>query len=208
MIRRDDLQCDGLVLFQDTEQSCFSEDAVLLANYIKISPSSRAMDLGTGNGVIAILAAHKTGAQFVGIDIQQSQIELAIRSSKENRQEIEFRTMRVQDAPKVFGFGAFDCVVMNPPYFASGDRSPNDSKRISRHADPEQNLDSFLFSASKLLRYGGKVFVIYPLFWLTDLLCKMRERGVEPKRMKIVGDRVLVEGKKGGKSGIIVEGRN
>ena len=88
MIRRDDLQCDGLVLFQDTEQSCFSEDAVLLANYIRIFPSSRAMDLGTGNGVIAILAAHKTGAQFVGIDIQQSQIELAIRSSKENGQEI------------------------------------------------------------------------------------------------------------------------
>ena len=208
MIRRDDLQCDGLVLFQDTEQNCFSEDAVLLANYIKISPSSRAIDLGTGNGVIAILAAHKTGAQFVGIDIQQSQIELATRSSKENRQEIEFRTMRVQDAPKEYGSGVFDCVVMNPPYFASGDRSSNDSKRISRHADPEQNLDSFLCSASKLLRYGGKVFAIYPLFWLTDLLCGMRERGMEPKRLKIVGDRVLVEGKKGGKSGIIVERRN
>ena len=208
MIRRDDLQCDGLVLFQDTEQNCFSEDAVLLANYIKISSSSRVMDLGTGNGVIAILAAHKTGAQFFGIDIQQNQIELAIRSAEENKQKIEFRTMRVQDAPKEFGFGVFDCVVMNPPYFVSGDRSLNDSKRISRHADLDQNLDSFLCSASKLLRYGGKVFAIYPLFWLTDLLCGMRGKGIEPKKLKIVGDRVLIEGKKGGKSGIIVERRS
>ena len=94
MIRRDDLQYEGLILYQDTEKYCFSEDAVLLANFVRISSNSRALDLGTGNGVIAVLAEKKTSAHFCGIDIQQEQIQLARRSAQENGQEIDFFTYK------------------------------------------------------------------------------------------------------------------
>ena len=207
MIRKDDLQFEGLILYQDTDKYCFSEDAVLLANFVRISPNSRAMDLGTGNGVVAILAAKKTSAHFYGVDIQQDQIQLAQCSAEENGQNIAFYTMRNQEAVSFFGHGSFDCVVMNPPYFKSGDKSTNESRKKSKHAIEDRDLNVFLEVASKLLRYGGKAYIIYPVFSLTDLFYGMRENGIEPKRIQFYRNRVLVEGKKGGRPGLILEQR-
>ncbi len=50
--RLDDLQRSGLVIIQNPAGFRFSMDAVLLAEFATVRPRDRAIDLGTGTGVI------------------------------------------------------------------------------------------------------------------------------------------------------------
>ena len=52
MRRVDDLQFQGLRLVQDTELPRFTADSVLLANFLRLRPNDRAIDLGSGTGVL------------------------------------------------------------------------------------------------------------------------------------------------------------
>ena len=211
MERIDDLQYHGLHLIQDTDSACFSEDAVYLANFLRLTASDRAIDLGAGNGILSILGQAKTGASFVGVDMQAALCNMASRSAKMNGQAIDFRCMDVVDAPDVFGHGSFSAVVCNPPYFTAGDRSENPSRAAARHGD-NGALDAFLATAFLLLKNGGKIFLCYPMAQLCDIFCALREHRLEPKRLKTVATKrdtvptlALIEAKKDAKAGLIVE---
>jgi tRNA1(Val) A37 N6-methylase TrmN6 len=111
----------------------------------------------------------------------------------------------------LLGHGAFSAAVMNPPYFSGGKRNDNASYARSRHEAPGA-LAAFLGAAFRLLNNGGKLFMIYPACAACDLLAALREHRLEPKRLKFVYSksnraaiRVLVEAKKLGGAGVIVE---
>ena len=136
---------------------------------------------------------------------------LSQKSAAQNGQEIRFVCADVSDAPELLGRGTFTAAVMNPPYFTSGERSGNVSAALSRHAAKDA-LGTFLDAAFQLLDNGGRLFMVYPASELTELLCALRARRLEPKRMRFVcaksgGEalRVLVEAKKLGRAGLVVE---
>ena len=63
-----------------------------------------------------------------------------------------------------------------------------------------------------LIKYGGSLKICHIPERLTDLICLMRKYGIEPKIIRFAHNKpeekpylVLVSGKKGGKSGVIVE---
>lgn len=206
MERIDDLQFQGLHIIQDDDCACFTEDAVLLANYLRLSPRDRAIDLGCGNGLLCILGAGKTGARFCGVDAQARLIVLARRSARMNGQAIDFYEMDVMDAPGFFGHGAFTAVVTNPPYFSADGAGENESRARARHGSAD-TLDRFLTAAFLLLKNGGRLFLCWPAEGLTDILSALRAQRLEPKRMTLVCGRnkprlALIEAKKLGKSGL------
>ena len=211
MIRIDDLQFQGLVLLQETDAACFSEDSVLLANFLRLSPADRAVDLGAGNGILSILGQAKTGASFVGVEPDAAQCSLARQSASRNGQEIPFLCITAAQAPAELGHGSFTAAVMNPPFFTTGDQSQHPSRAAARHAD-RALLTEFLSAAFLLLKNGGKLFICYPAHQLTDLLYSLRANRLEPKRLRpalpnALGapNRVLVEAKKLGKPGLVYE---
>ena len=53
--RLDDLQRNGYQIIQNPSKFCFGMDAVLLSGFAKVKPGERALDLGTGTGIIPIL---------------------------------------------------------------------------------------------------------------------------------------------------------
>ena len=183
MIRTDDLQYKGLVILQDTEEACFSEDAVLLTDFLRARPGDAVADLGAGNGVISLLGQAKTGAVFTGVEKQESQCALARRSAELNGQSIPFHCMDVLDAPVKLGRGTFNVAVMNPPYFSPSERSANASRDLARHGEPGV-LEDFLHAAFLLLKNGGRLFLCYPADRLTDVLLALRSARLEPKRIR------------------------
>lgn len=210
MRRTDDLQYRGLVLMQDTDLPCFTEDAVLLANFMaeRLSPSDRVADLGSGSGIISVLGTGKTGAEFVGIEKQAALTALAKESAAMNGQTIAFYTMDVSDAPAAFGHGRFTAAVCNPPYFAEGPASGEAHRAAARHGDAD-TLHNFFHAAFLLLNNGGKFFVCYPAERMCDLFVALRAERLEPKRAKLILPAegkpprlLLVEAKKGAKPGI------
>ncbi len=206
MERIDDLQFQGLHIIQDDETACFTEDAVLLANYLRLRPTDTAVDLGCGNGILCILGAGKTGAGFTGVDKQARLVSLARRSAAMNGQTIPFYEMDVQCAPAFFGHGAFTAAVMNPPYFGLGEAGRNRSRALARHGNADTPA-IFLTAAFLLLKNGGRLFLCWPVEGLTDILSALRKARLEPKRMTLTGVKnkprlALIEAKKLGKGGL------
>ena len=68
--RLDDLERNGYKIIQNPNKFCFGMDAVLLSGFAQVKPGERALDMGTGTGIIPILLEAKTkGEHFTGLEI-------------------------------------------------------------------------------------------------------------------------------------------
>ena len=136
--RLDDLQRNGLKIIQKTDGFCFGMDAVLLSGFASVKPGERALDLGTGTGIIPLLLSAKTkGDHFTGLEIQTEIMKMAQRSVALNglEKKIDIIQGDIKEASRIFGAASFDVVTSNPPYMndAHGLKNPGDVKAISRH---------------------------------------------------------------------------
>ena len=214
--RLDDLQLGGLGLIQDPDKFCFGVDAVLLSDFAKVRQGETVLDMGTGNGIIPVLLAGKTeGKHFTGLEIQADTAEMAQRSVRYNHLEdrVEIVTGDIKEAATIFKPAFFDVITTNPPYMLAehGLRNPDDRKAIARH-EVLCTLDDILRETAKMLVPGGRFYMVHRPFRLAEIMSKMVEYKIEPKRMQLVypfvdkePNMVLIEGLRGGKSRLTVE---
>lgn len=214
--RLDELHRNGYYIIQDPKRFCFGMDAVLLSGFAKVKKGERAIDLGTGTGIIPILMEAKTeGEDFTAVEIQEESADMARRSVLYNHLEdkIKIVTGDIREAAKLFGASAFDVVTTNPPYMIGdhGLASASDAKAIARH-EVLCTLEDILRESAKLLRPGGRFYMVHRPFRLAEIFSRMVEYRIEPKRMKLVypyvdkePNMVLIEGLRGGKSRLTVE---
>lgn len=203
--RLDDLQLNGLEIIQNPGRFCFGMDAVLLANFARIRRADRVLDLGTGTGIIPILLSAKTQAEHItGLEIQEQSADMARRSVRHNdlQEKIEIVTGDIKEASTIFGPVSFDVITVNPPYMIGrhGIMNPSDAKAIARH-EILCSLDDILRESARILGYGGRFFMVHRPFRLAEILYKMTEYKLEPKRMRMVHpyvdkepNMVLIEG--------------
>lgn len=214
--RVDDLQRNGYQIIQKTDGFCFGMDAVLLSGFACVKPGERAVDLGTGTGIIPILLEAKyDGEHYTGLEIQDQMADMARRSVALNHLEdkVAIVTGDIKEASRLFGAASFDVVTSNPPYMAGshGLKNPAFPKAISRH-EVLCTLDDVVREAAKLLRPGGRFYLVHRPHRLIEIITAMTKYKLEPKRMKMVhpfvdkeANMVLIEAVRGGKSMIKVE---
>lgn len=214
--RVDDLQRNHYQIIQDPGRFCFGMDAVLLSGFAQVKKGEKAIDLGTGTGIIPILLEAKTeGSEFTGLEIQPESADMATRSVRLNHLEdrVHIVTGDIKEASKLFGASSFEVVTTNPPYMIGqhGIKNPGDAKAIARH-EILCDLDDILRESAKLLKPQGRFYMVHRPFRLAEIFSKMVEYHIEPKRMKLVypyvdkePNMVLIEGLRGGKSRITVE---
>ena len=174
------------------------------------------MDMGTGTGIIPILLAGKTqGRHFTGLEIQRESADMAMRSVQINHLEERISIIEgdIREADTLFGAASFDVITCNPPYMTGqhGLVNPNQPKAIARH-EICCTLEDVIRQASRLVRPGGRFYLVHRPFRLAEIMNVMISYKLEPKRMRLVypfADRepnmVLLEGIRGGKSRITVE---
>lgn len=214
--RIDDLQRNGYKIIQKQNGFCFGMDAVLLSGFAQVKPGERAVDLGTGTGIIPILLEAKyEGLHYTGLEIQEEMADMARRSVALNHLEekLSIVTGDIKEASRLFGAASFDVVTSNPPYMndAHGLKNPDMPKAIARH-EVLCTLDDVVREAARLLRPGGRFYMVHRPHRLIEIITALKGYGLEPKRMKMVhpfADReanmVLIEAVRGGKSMIKVE---
>ena len=214
--RLDDLQVNGYEIIQHPGKFCFGMDAVLLSNFARVKKGESVLDLGTGTGIIPILLTAKTeGEEFVGLEIQDESADMARRSVAHNHLENKVRIVNgdIKEASSIFGSASFDVITTNPPYMIGqhGIANASDTKAIARH-EVLCTLDDILRESAKMLKPGGRFYMVHRPFRLAEILSKMVQAGIEPKRMRMVHpfidkepNMVLVEGKRGGNSRMTVE---
>lgn len=214
--RLDDLQFNNMYIIQDPEGYCFTSDAVLLANHVTVKKGDKVCDLGTGSGIIPILMAAKTElSHAVGLELIDRQVDMATRSVEYNglQDRVEIVHGDIKEADKIFGSGVFDLVVSNPPYgiVGTGDMKKDSWIARSRY-EITVTLEEVIRTASKIVRYGGRVAIINKAERLAEMTCLMTKYGIEPKKLINIfrkgdmADTVIVEGSRGGKKGMKVYG--
>ena len=195
----------------------FGTDAILLAHFAAPKRNDVACDLGSGCGIIPLLFCRDGLCRSItAIEIQEAgciQIREAIRENrladKLTVLQKDLRTLKQDDLPLY----SYDLVTMNPPYMAphSGLQSQNEAALLARH-EITCTLDDVMRCADQLLRFGGRLCICHRPERLADVICLMRSRGIEPKRVRMVTHSAgrkpslfLLEGKKGANSGMIIE---
>lgn len=214
--RIDELHRNGYQIIQKTDGFCFGMDAVLLSGFAAVKDGENALDLGTGTGIIPILLEAKTaGRHFSGLEIQHEMADMASRSVALNRLEdrIDIIEGDIREASRIFGRASFDVVTSNPPYMndSHGLKNPDLPRAIARH-EILCTLEDVIRETAALLRSGGRFYMVHRPRRLVDIICLLRQYGLEPKRLKFVhpfadkeANMVLVEAVRGGRTMMKVE---
>lgn len=207
-IAREDETLDeirGIKIIQKKKGYRFSMDSLLLAEFVSHEGVKKAMDLGTGSGIVAIfLAKLSAGLEVTGVELQDDLFDLARRnielSSLSDRVEIIKEDIRM--LKNRFEEGSFDLIVSNPPYYPSGKGriGPNRERTMARH-EVAVTMTDIIEVSGYLLRGGGRVAIIYPAGRLKEAISEMWKYRIGPKRIRRVYTSeaaiVLIEGEKG-----------
>lgn len=214
--RLDDLQLSGLKIIQNPEKFCFGMDAVLLSGFVRTRKGDLLLDVGTGTGILPLLLSAKTEcAHLTGLEIQEESADMARRSVALNRLEekISIVTGDIKEAGGIFAPASFDCITCNPPYMIGehGIANPDAPKAIARH-EILCTFEDVTAAAEKLLKSGGRFFLVHRPFRLAELIVTLTRHHLEPKRMRLVypyvdrePNMVLIEAVRGGNSRMTVE---
>lgn len=212
----DELSIGSLRLIQSRAGYRFSLDPILLAHFVAMRPGGRVVDLGTGSGVIPLLLAKLgTVQELIGVELQPAMAERAQRNVELNdlQQRVRIVLGDLRQIRELLPAASADLVVSNPPYrqLGKGRVSPADERAAARH-ELAGGLIDFVAAAGWLLNNGGRFAIIYLAERLPELLTQMAAAGIEPKRLRMIHPRqqepakmVLVEGRKAGRPGLIVE---
>jgi len=129
----------------------------IMAKHIWVTADSDVLDMGTGCGILAVIAGH-TARKVTAVDINSE----AVRCAREN-----IRRHKLEAAVQVFegdlfaplpSSSAFDVILFNPPYLEG---KPRDDLGLALY-DPDKSLiNRFLEGARHYLKPGGYVQIVY-----------------------------------------------
>lgn len=135
----------------------------------EVRETDRVLDMGTGCGVNAILAASRA-TDVLGVDLNPAAVEAAVANAERNgvADRITFRESDVFSAVD----GRFDLIVFDPPFrwFA-----PRDLLEASMADENYGALTRFLAEAGDHLTPGGRILLFFGTSGDLDHLCRVAD---------------------------------
>ena len=209
--RLDHLLAEKMRIIQSPTVFSFSLDAVLLARFAHVPlGAGKIVDLCAGNGAIPLFLSARSKAHITAVELQSRLASMATRSVEYNKlaDQIDVVHDNVIGIAEKLGYGKFNLVTCNPPYFRVDETSEKnllESVSIARH-EIHLTLDQAVQSASELLKQGGRAAFVHRPGRLLDIITSMRLHRIEPKRIRFVypkegkeANTLLIEGTKNGK---------
>ena len=136
-------------------------DGTLLGAWATMPANGRILDIGTGTGLIAIMAAQRTSeAKITAIDIDEDCVlqaqENIAASPWPDRIEVIHSALQEFDASE-----KFDVIISNPPYFIDSQLSPDAARSTARHTTTLP-FNELVTGVRRLLADGGHFSLILP----------------------------------------------
>lgn len=136
-------------------------DAVLLGSWAKLSFFGGAiLDVGTGTGAIALMAAQRTSREIWGIDSSSESVALAQKNAESSPWSSR---IRIFEGP-IESFHAEispEDILINPPYFFNHTPNLRPDLTKARHASPD--LPMLWFGCRTFANMnGGNIHMIIP----------------------------------------------
>lgn len=160
-----------------------AEDTFLLADNLDVHRGERVLELGTGCGLLAILAA-EAGAKVVATDINPSALECA-RANAVTHGAADRIDFRLGDLFEPVSGERFDLIIFNPPYLpVRSEEALGASPDLAWEAGPDGRavIDRFLEGLLGHLAPNGRaLFVQSSLADISKTLRVLETKGFQVK---------------------------
>jgi tRNA1Val (adenine37-N6)-methyltransferase len=144
-------------------------DAVVFGSWIDFSGASKILDIGTGSGILALMAAQKSAnAAICAIEIDTKAAAEAAYNFQQSKWSNRFKVLNC-DFNDFYTEEQFDVIISNPPYFQEALVSKNDNVAVAKHT-VSLSHSQLLHGTSKLLAEHGKAFFVLP-FSIHEQFC-------------------------------------
>ena len=164
-------------------------DGVLLGAWARVEHLGhchRILDIGTGTGLVALMAAQRSKAHIVGIDLDEEAVAQATENAA--RSPWSKRILMVKADAKRWSdeqSARYDAIVCNPPFFENSLKCPDAQRTMARHTDT-LSFDELARSAARLLSAEGELSVVIPYDRATDMTVSAACHGLFATRQTIV----------------------
>ena len=174
-------------------------DGILIGSWVNVSKKFRALDIGSGTGIITIMLCQRN------LNLELDSIELsanAIMDAKINIENCNWSDrikLFHQDLKDFHPDSNYDLIVSNPPYFKKSLQPSNSERSKARHQNDLKLEDILKFSKQHLTK-DGSLNIILPFEQKSEAIefakkhgfNSIRECDVHPKPNK-APHRILIE---------------
>lgn len=138
-----------------------AEDTYLLADNLKVEGGEKVLELGTGCGILSIIAA-KEGAEVISTDINPKALECARENAKSHGvlDEMDFRKGNLFEPIEN---EKFDLIIFNPPYLpVLPSESPESKLELAWDGGPNgrEIINTFLREFQEYLKPKGRLLFL------------------------------------------------
>lgn len=165
-------KCKQFEVRQDLCGHKVGTDSFLLGAWANILEAKRILDIGTGTGILSLMAAQRSEAAITAIEIDKDAAEQAMENFSNSpwlsRLKLYHTTLEKFNSFKE----KYDVIICNPPFFVNSIISPDAKRTLARHAHMLTLFDIVMFAETHLL-VNGHVSLIMPiehLQYLIDLI--------------------------------------
>jgi tRNA1Val (adenine37-N6)-methyltransferase len=156
-------------------------DGVLFGAWVHYEGAKRILDIGTGTGVLALIAAHRNATASVdAVEIDDASAEQAMENAQASPWADRVRVHRM-DVRRMHTTEPFDLIICNPPYYAGYSSSPDARIGLAKHSD-ELLFPELMEAVDRLLTSDGRLAVIIPLNREKEFLRGSARIGLAPVR--------------------------
>ncbi|NLL38895.1 MAG: methyltransferase [Clostridiales bacterium] len=210
----DELWPGGPGFFQEEGVFKLGSDSVLLSHFANLKRVQTVCDLGSGAGIIPVLLLERQKELKIdAVEISEAAVKLAKKNFEHNGAGVRLIHGDIRRHRELLAAGFYDLVISNPPYFPINSGKSSEIESIARARDERAcSVEDVVKAAAYALRWGGRFALVYRPERLARLFYTMTEHGIEPKRLRMVQNKagsapslVLVEGRRGGNPGLIIE---
>lgn len=160
-------------------------DGVLLGAWFDAGVQAmRILDIGTGTGLIALMAAQRNPlARIDAVEIDpDSSADAADNFCRSAwRERLELHTCSFAEFCGRTAFGIYERIVSNPPYFVDSVRAVDEGRNRARHAD-SLPYGELLRGVAKLLTENGRFAVVLPVETYREFVMEAARCGLFPVR--------------------------
>ena len=138
-----------------------AEDSFLFAENLDIEKGAQVLDVGTGCGILGILAAEKA-ASVVTVDLNPHAIRCAKKNSALNNVRSKMAFMQAGLLTAFNENAKFDLILFNAPYLPSDKREDNSwmVRSWAGGINGRQVIDQFISQAPSHLKVCGRILLM------------------------------------------------
>ena len=180
-------------LFHHQSTMKVGTDVVLLGSWVPVRQVKKALDIGTGCGILGLMLSQRAVPQLDAVELD----ELSALEAKSNfnnsqwRSQLKVYCMDIRQFAINFPEKRYDLILSNPPFFVNSFKGIEKRRNQARHTD-SLSFDELASVVKKLLYPNGNFAVVLPFRESLEFVETARNIGLYVKARQLI---IPVEGR-------------